>query len=100
MNVEDAISIYPNPTQEYATFEFYLNEPSEVLISIFSIQGAKIRDFHLNSLSEGIHSIRWNGRSNGGSRLADGFYICRFVFNYRTGSLIQERKIIFNRNED
>ena len=100
MNVEDVIRIYPNPMKEYANFEFYLNETSEVLISVFSIQGAKIRDFHLNSLSEGSHSIRWNGRSDGGSQLADGVYICRFVFNNRNGSLIQERKIIFNRNED
>ena len=97
-NVNDVISIFPNPMKNYATFEFYLNEPSDILISIYSIHGTRIREFHLKEQSAGSHSVNWNGLSDGGSLLADGVYICRFVIDNSSGRLIQERKIICNRN--
>jgi hypothetical protein len=98
LEIKDVISIYPNPMQEFATFEYYLSEPSELIISIYTIQGAKIKDFHIREQTAGNHSIRWNGRSDGGSPLADGIYICRFLINNSQGRLIQERKIVYNRN--
>lgn len=49
---------YPNPFNPSTTVPFELNQPGEVVISLFNVFGQKIRDYNLGPKNTGTHQHR------------------------------------------
>ncbi|MBU1699822.1 MAG: hypothetical protein KJ970_15685 [Candidatus Eisenbacteria bacterium] len=47
-----------------------------VLIQIFDINGRLIRTLVEGSIPAGEHSVRWDGRGDGGQMVGAGVYFC------------------------
>lgn len=48
---------FPNPYINETTIPFYLNQPSDVILDIYDLQGKKLSSITRNSLPEGDHTI-------------------------------------------
>jgi hypothetical protein len=73
---------YPNPFQDYTTFQFEHNragEPLEVEIHIFNQMGEIVKTFNEQLVSTGnlVNEIEWDGTSNQGYQLGAGVYVYR-----------------------
>jgi hypothetical protein len=65
---------YPNPFNPETIIEYDLPRASDVLISIYSITGAKVRNLVSGSRQAGHHFVSWNGMDENGKPLASGLY--------------------------
>jgi flagellar hook assembly protein FlgD len=68
---------YPNPFNPETTIRFRTAESGKVDIAVFDILGRKVRTLVNETLSEGSHSIIWDGRNESGQSLASGIYFYR-----------------------
>ena len=77
---------YPNPFNPSTTIRFSL--PSEGLadLSIYGMNGQKIRELVSKSIPAGMHSIVWNGRDDDGKPVSSGVYIARLKMNGKVES--------------
>jgi acetyl esterase/lipase len=80
------LTSFPNPFNASTRIQFFLNQPGEANISIYTISGQLIREFHFSWLSPGSHSVVWDGRNNRGQAVGSGIYLCRL--QSRTGQTI------------
>jgi flagellar hook assembly protein FlgD len=64
-----------------------------VRLSIFDLQGRRVRTLMDAVQTPGEHTVTWNGRSDSGQRTAAGLYILRLEAGQK--SLV--KKIIFSR---
>ncbi len=68
---------YPNPFNPETNINFSLKERGDVQLTIFNLKGQKVRTLLNTSLSQGNHSVVWNGTSDNGSSVASGIYFYR-----------------------
>ena len=68
---------YPNPFARNTQFTFEITAPAEVAVTIYTLQGRKIKALPKQSFSEGYHHLDWDGRDEYGGRLANGVYLYR-----------------------
>ncbi len=68
---------YPNPFSNSTTFEIFLNEPSEIIIEIFNINGQLVKSISKGNVLSGLHTYKWDGRNNNGVELENGIYFYR-----------------------
>jgi len=61
---------YPNPFNPATTISFHLPESEKVILKVYDIKGQLVATLVDNVLSEGFHSIDFNGR-----HLSSGIYI-------------------------
>ncbi|TDI72216.1 MAG: hypothetical protein E2O85_00895 [Bacteroidetes bacterium] len=66
---------YPNPFQKSTTIGYTLFENVNVRITIRDILGRQVRTLLSEFQSPGTYTLTWNGRDDGGSRLANGTYL-------------------------
>ncbi|MHB9027559.1 MAG: T9SS type A sorting domain-containing protein [Candidatus Latescibacterota bacterium] len=85
LNEDSAITISPNPFNPSTTIAFSLNLPSQVKISIYSINGQKVADLTNKMMSAGRHSVVFDG-----SKYSSGVYFYRFESggNVKTGKML------------
>ena len=70
---DEYINVTPNPANPVTTISYSIKSPSNVRLSIYSINGQKV-DTLVNSLmSAGMHSASFDG-----SKYASGVYFYRF----------------------
>lgn len=87
-NVSDSINVnleqvvnYPNPFSDFTWFTFHHNQfeaPLEVKISIYNVNGGLVKTIGpLTANSNGyyIEPIKWEGITDGGSKLNPGLYV-------------------------
>jgi hypothetical protein len=81
---------YPNPFTGHTWVSFNLNEAAEVKLRLFDVAGRRVATLLEESLPPGPHSLNWNGRDEGGRRLASGTYLLRLDAPgaSRTGKLV------------
>ena len=89
--VFELFSNYPNPFNSSTRIPFSLPEKSEVTISIFNVQGKRIKSFIKTNYQSGRHSVTWNGKTNSGEDVASGIYIV----NLKTKSFSASNRILF-----
>jgi len=99
---EDKIRIYnafnfPNPFSNQTKFTFELSSNAQVLISIYTVGGKKIKRIDNKSYQQGFHQVDWNGRNQFGSLLANGVYIYKIIAKNSTSSTSHIGKIAINR---
>jgi hypothetical protein len=68
---------YPNPFHSLATISFDLARAAEGTVTVFDVQGRKVRELHRGLLPAGLHRVRWDGRNDAGSPVASGPYFYR-----------------------
>ncbi len=80
---------YPNPFKASGStnIEVALKAGETGTVSIYNISGQLVRSF---SVSEGVHTINWNGRDNRGNNCGSGVYFYKLT----TPSLNQTRKLV------
>jgi hypothetical protein len=82
----DPITIQPNPfaparlgSLPGASIRFSLPRPELTEVSIHDIAGRRVRTLVQGKLTAGPQLVTWDGRANGGARLAAGSYFVRIV---------------------
>ena len=68
---------YPNPFNPKTTINFSVEYAAEVDLSIYSLGGKLVRQFHLGVLVSGNQSIAWEGKDNFGNDVPSAVYIYR-----------------------
>jgi hypothetical protein len=66
---------YPNPFNPTTTIGFSLPSDAKVRLDVYSTTGRLVRNLVNESYGAGYHSVKWDGRNNGGSNVASGMYI-------------------------
>lgn len=77
-------TIYPNPTQDFATITFSLKENTAVKMEVFNVLGEVISSNSFGQVSAGNHKLNFDG-----SELSSGFY----MVNLTIGNEIITKKI-------
>ena len=85
---------YPNPFNPDTWIPFQISTGSEVILTIYNLQGQIIRQIDLGFKPAGFYvrkdrAIYWDGRSQNGERVASGIY----VYQLRAGDLSESRKL-------
>ena len=85
---------YPNPFNPDTWIPFQISTGSEVILTIYNLQGQIIRQIDLGFKPAGFYvrkdrAIYWDGRSQNGERVASGIY----VYQLRAGDFSESRKL-------
>jgi hypothetical protein len=72
---------YPNPFNQAATLAFSLRASGFFEAAVFDVAGRLRRNLLWDLMPAGFHSIRWDGRDDGGNAVPSGVYLCVFRFN-------------------
>jgi hypothetical protein len=70
----------PNPFTPSTSIAFTLMRPGHVTLSVYNIQGRRIRTLVDEIRVEGDHAVSWNGKDEFGVDVAAGVYMCRLVY--------------------
>ncbi len=80
----------PNPFNPETEIRFELAAPSDVSITVFDAAGRLVRTLEDAHRPAGVHSVRWNGRGDGGEPVSSGVYFYRMT----TPAFEQTRKMV------
>ncbi len=78
----DAVALiqnYPNPFNPSTTIQFVIPEPGLATITIHTIDGTCVRTLIRGAVAEGSQAVQWDGRSDDGTSVASGLYLCRLA---------------------
>ncbi len=67
--------VMPNPIARHANFSFELYRTGHVTFSLYDVTGRRVARLVNATLPAGVHSVSWDGVSDGGMRLASGVYM-------------------------
>lgn len=70
---------YPNPFNPTTTIRFSLPVSSEVTITIYNMNGQKVKTLMNTYTSAGQQEIIWDGTNAYGENVASGIYICQIL---------------------
>ena len=87
----ELIGNYPNPFNPTTTISFSVTQTfSLVNLEIFNLKGQKVKQLINDQLSEGQHSVVWNGTDDSGKSVSSGIYF----YKMRTGNYTSTKKMI------
>jgi subtilisin family serine protease len=84
---------YPNPFNPTTWIPFYLPKNGQTSIRIYDVRGALVRELRDKWMSEGAHSVTWDGRDGSGRNAVSGIYFCVLEQN----GVKQTRKMVLLR---
>ena len=67
---------YPNPFNPVTWIPFYLPKSGQATVRIYDVRGALVRTLREKWMSEGAHSVTWDGRDGSGHNTVSGIYFC------------------------
>jgi hypothetical protein len=82
---------FPNPFNPSTEIRFDLPEEGQVELSVFNMQGQKVRTLESGIMTPGYHAVIWNGTNNNGSRVSTGMYF----YSIQTNKFQAVRKMLF-----
>jgi flagellar hook assembly protein FlgD len=68
---------HPNPFNNETIIRFSLPKGAHVELTVYDIRGQMISELANNYFTAGIHSVRWNGKTDEGQPVASGIYLCQ-----------------------
>ena len=68
---------YPNPFNPSTTISFFLAEPEHVVLTIYNVQGKRVKMLFNGKRGFGKHKMKWNGQNDHGSSVSSGVYYYR-----------------------
>jgi len=82
---------YPNPFKQDTQLCYYLPDPGNVHISIYSLLGQKIFSTQKEEQFAGVHCIPWDGTNNNQEAVSSGIYL----YSMRIDQFDQSKKMVF-----
>lgn len=80
-----SFEVYPNPSLGIVTFNISFVEPVGIQISIFNINGQRVRTIKSeNQYTAGNHTILWDGKDDLKKRVSSGIYLYRVLIGKNT----------------
>jgi hypothetical protein len=76
----------PNPFNPRTEIRFTVHRAGEGALRIYTTGGRLVRTLHVGSFAAGAHAFPWDGRGDGGERLASGVYLARLQIAGQTGT--------------
>lgn len=71
---------YPNPFNPSTTIEYSLERSAKVTLAVYDVSGRRVRTLVAGEMrGAGVHAVSWDGKSDGGTRLASGVYFASFT---------------------
>lgn len=86
----DLNQTYPNPFAQSITVNYQLAAAGQVSLKVYNVTGQLVRTLTEGAALPGYYSQTWNGRDNGGRKIASGIYIMRLV----SGGQERTRKLV------
>ncbi len=74
LDVSDLLN-FPNPFSETTTFVYTLSVPADVTITIYTLNGVKVRILEAVADQAGFQRLSWDGRDEFGDQIANGAYL-------------------------
>jgi len=68
---------YPNPFNGSTEIRFNLEEPSEVILSVYNLQGREIKKLIQSQCPAGSHRVIWDGTVINGQIVSSGIYFIK-----------------------
>ena len=68
---------YLNPFNPITNINFSVAYAAEVDLSVYTLGGKLVRQFHLGALPSGNQSVAWEGKDNFGNDVPSGIYVYR-----------------------
>ncbi|MBN1561387.1 T9SS type A sorting domain-containing protein [candidate division KSB1 bacterium] len=81
---------YPNPFNPATTISYHLAKDGDVLLTIYSQTGHKVRTLVQEKRGSGFQSVRWDGRDDAGQQVSSGIYLYRLQVDEK----VQTRKLL------
>ena len=81
---------YPNPFNPDTDIRFSVPENETINLSIYNVQGRKVRTLVSGEKKRGFHRVRWDGKDGNGSEVSSGIYIYRL----RSDSRVQVKRMV------
>ena len=77
------IGNYPNPFNPTTSISFDIRDENakNLEIVIYNLKGEKVRQLDLSSAKSGVNHVVWNGKNDGGKKVASGVYLYRLNVN-------------------
>ncbi|MCX6640179.1 MAG: type IX secretion system sortase PorU [bacterium] len=93
---------YPNPFKDQTRFTFYLTEPAQVTIKVYTVAGRMVRvlsDIPGNaSFNYDDPHLQWDGRDSEGDLLSNGVYLYKVIAKGISGKeVLQTSKLVVMR---
>jgi len=80
----------PNPFNPSTTIAWTLQRPGPVQLRVFDVRGAVVRTLVSGDAAAGEHRDTWDGRDDGGRRVASGVYFYRL----ETADAVRSRSMV------
>ncbi len=74
----------PNPFNPTTQIPFSLDRASRVVVRVYDVHGGLVTTLFEGDLSEGRHSLSWNGRDDAGQPVSSGIYIYALTADRKT----------------
>jgi len=71
--------VSPNPFRSDAALTFSLSKSGPVELSLYSVDGRRVRTLVAGTREPGVYSVRWDGRDDGGRPSGAGVYYARLT---------------------
>jgi agmatine/peptidylarginine deiminase len=88
-----AALVGPNPFRSETRFSFELRYPERVILSVHDVTGRLVRRLADGEQGAGRSEFVWDGRDDGGRRVADGVYF----FRLRAAGIAYSRPVVLRR---
>jgi hypothetical protein len=85
--------VTPNPFVSQSRIGFALQQPGQATLRVFDVRGRVVATLADRRFGSGQHSVTWQGKDDGGTRVAPGTYLLRFD----TGDGSFTRKIVLRK---
>jgi hypothetical protein len=73
------LQVAPSPVRDRAELRLALPQPGRALVEVLDVEGRVVKVLARGEFTRGVHTLTWDGRDDGGSRVAGGIYIYRLV---------------------
>jgi hypothetical protein len=83
----------PNPFNPVTVIRFSIAEPGRVTLAVYDVAGRPVRKLVEGKKESGFYSEIWDGRTDDGTALPSGVYICRL----EAGDFTATRKLVLLR---
>jgi len=82
---------YPNPFNPITTISFRIDKLQKINLSVYSINGALIKQLINDYIPAGTHNIVWNGLGQNGAIAPSGLYIYKISSSQKS----IQKKMVF-----
>jgi len=83
-NIEDLVSVYPNPFSKTTSIKYVVKENRKVSIDIYNQRGQLVKQLVKKDQSPGIYNVNWNATDESGNSVGNGFYFYKINIGERT----------------